>query len=463
MMNVDLQNGSRSYLFLIAGAGALGGLLFGYDTAVINGAVGFLQSHFRLSDAQSGWSVSCLIVGAMLGTVAGGPLSDRFGRKTLLFASALLFAVSGLFTAMSADFSQFVLSRIIGGIAIGSVSVVSPLYIAEVSPGKVRGQLVSLYQLAIVTGILVVFFINYLIEQQGSAHWNVIYGWRWMFASLTLPSILLVIMSLLIPESPRWLMMKKRMVEAHKTLELVGGTAEADRGVREIEESMREESGGIAELFTTAYKRPLVIGVLLAILCQFCGINAIMYFAGKIFTSGGATVAASFRETVIVGLVNLIFTFVAIWLVDRTGRRSLLITGSLIQGIALFTVGTALKLHIGGVLLLLPILTFVAAFASGMGPIPWVVISEIFPTKIRGSAMALATVILWGSDFVVAQTFPMLQSSIGLTYTFWLYSLCSFIGLIVSWKLVVETKGRTLEEIETSWHPRVKIPAGKGV
>ncbi len=451
--------GNRFYLLLIAGAGALGGLLFGYDTAVISGAIDFLQKHFKLSDLQTGWAVSSLLLGAIIGTAAGGPLSDRLGRKLILLCSAVLFAFSGFLTAITPDFTLFILSRFVGGIAIGAVSVVSPLYIAEVSPGRVRGQMVALYQLAIVSGILVVFFVNYLIAQHGTYAWKIDFGWRWMFASLTLPSLLLLVMSLVIPESPRWLVMKNRAAEARLTLERVGGSAEADRGIKDIENSLSEETGSITELFDKAYSRPLIIGISLAVLCQFSGINAIMYFAPKIFASSGAALSNSFRSTVFVGIVNLAFTFVAIWLVDRAGRRVLLIAGSAVQTAALLTVALAFHLHLGGLFVLLPILVFIAAFASAMGPIPWIVISEIFPTKIRGSAMAVATLALWAADFVVAQTFPMLRSSIGDSTTFCIYGLCSFIGLLVSWKIVVETKGRTLEEIESSWHVNLPLAA----
>jgi SP family arabinose:H+ symporter-like MFS transporter len=443
--------GSRSYLLLIAGAGALGGMLFGYDTAVISGAIDFLQKHFHLTDSLKGFAASSLIIGAMAGTVIGGPLSDRTGRKSLLFASALLFAVSGVLTAICTSFSLYVVSRFIGGIAIGAVSVVSPLYISEVSPGKVRGQMVSLYQLAIVGGILIVFFVNLLIQQAGSEAWNIAFGWRWMFASLTLPAALLVVISLLIPESPRWLMMVGKTDEARSTLSRVGGQEAAESGILEIESSLHEETGSILELLTPTYRRPLMIGILLAVLCQFSGINAIMYFAPSIFSASGAALRSSFVDTVLIGVVNLIFTFVAIWLVDKLGRRSLLIGGSGIQMVALLAVGAAFHFHLSGVLLLVPILVFIAAFASGMGPIPWVIISEIFPTKIRGGAMAAATLVLWASDFIVAQTFPIFNQDIGPAKTFWLYAFFSFLGLIVSWKLVVETKGRSLEQIEASW------------
>jgi len=458
-MTKTLQQGSRSYLLLIAGVGALGGLLFGYDTAVTSGAIGFLQAHFALSAGLTGWAASSVLIGCMAGAVAGGPLSDRIGRKKVLIASAVLFAISGLLTAYAIVLNEYVAGRFLGGIAIGAVSVVSPLYIAEVSPGRVRGQLVTLYQLAIVSGILIVFFVNLLVQRHGSESWNETVGWRIMFGSLTVPAVLLFVLSLFIPESPRWLMMKGRTKAARVTLERVGGDEAAEQGIKEIEESLAEERGTLAELFTPAFRRPLLTGVLLAILCQFSGINAIMYYATVIFDPTGKSPAGSFRETVLVGVVNLLFTFVAIWLIDRVGRRSLLIAGSAVQVVALAAVGAAYHFHLAPIFLLLPILLFIAAFASAMGPIPWVIISEIFPTKIRGSAMATATLVLWAADFVVAYTFPILKTSIGLTFTFWIYAFFSLLGLIMAWKLVVETKGRTLEQIEAGWRPQ-QIAAG---
>jgi SP family arabinose:H+ symporter-like MFS transporter len=452
-MNTKSAEGSTAYIALLAGVGALGGLLFGYDTAVISGAVGFLQKHFQLSAGLTGWAASNVLVGCMVGALAGGPLSDRFGRKPILLANALLFAISGILTALSLTLQHYVLSRLLGGIAIGAVSVISPLYIAEVAPKRVRGQLVSLYQFAIVSGILIVFFVNLLIQRMGTETWNVDYGWRWMFGSLTLPAMLLVFMTLLIPESPRWLMSKGRREEARTILERVDGAAEAEAGLREMEQSMAQEGGTLAELLTPCYRRPMIIGVALAVFCQFSGINAIMYYAPEIFKSSGAGLSSSFLQTLLVGVVNLVFTVVAIKLIDKLGRRPLLLGGTAIQAAALTAVGFAFSQGLGGLYLLLPILLFIAAFASGMGPVPWVVISEIFPTRIRGLAMALATLVLWASDFAVAQTFPLLQAGIGPAATFWIYAGFSLLSLIFVASKVVETKGRSLEEIEASWRP----------
>ncbi|HEY3285024.1 MAG TPA: sugar porter family MFS transporter [Armatimonadota bacterium] len=445
------EEGSRSYLMLLAGVAALGGLLFGYDTAVISGAVGFLQKHFQLGSGLTGFAASSALVGCIVGAMVGGPLSDRFGRKPMLLFCAALFAVSGLATAYAITLDHFVLARFFGGIAIGCVSVISPLYIAEIAPEAVRGRLVTLYQLAIVSGILVVNLVNLWIQRQGNEAWNVEYGWRWMLGSLALPSAFFGLLALLVAESPRWLMKMGRSPEAMKVLTRVAGPKAAERERQEIEESLKQEQGSVAELVGPVYRKALFIGVMLAAVCQFSGINAIMYYAPEIFKSIGSGQDAAFMNTVGVSLMNLLFTFVAIGLVDRAGRRPLLLVGSVVQVIALTFIGVAFVRNAGSLFLLVPILLFIAAFAAGMGPVPWIVISEIFPTRIRGQAMSAATLVLWASCYVVSQTFPMLKDSIGSAKTFWIYATCSFVGLVFVYFSVPETRGRSLEEIERSW------------
>ena len=446
------MQGSKAYLYLLAGVGALGGLLFGYDTAVISGAIDFLTRHFALNPDQAGWAAGCVLIGCMIGCLVGGPLADWCGRKPMLIASALLFAASGAATALAQGFEAYWIARIFGGIAIGAVSVISPLYIAEVAPGRLRGQMVTLYQLAIVTGILVVFFVNYYIQGLGAVAWNVAFGWRWMFGSLCIPAALMVALTFVIPESPRWLIKMGQRERALSILTLVDGADRSKQVLAEVERSLQEERGSISELFTTKYSRATMIGVVLAMACQFSGINAIMYFAPEIFNASGSGLHSAFQQTVLVGVVNLAFTFVAIWLIDRCGRRPLLIAGSAVQVLALGLVGLALQKHLPSMFLLIPILAYIGAFASGMGPVPWVVISEIFPTRIRGSAMAIATMVLWGSDFVVTKTFPLLKADLGMAKTFWIYGICSLAGLIFVLTQVPETKGRTLEQVEELWH-----------
>ena len=344
-MNVSQRMKQRNpelnvgYILLISLVAAFGGFLFGYDTAVVSGAIGFLKAHFQLSADLTGWAASSLLVGCMAGAMLGGPLGDRFGRKSSLIFCAVLFAISSLVSAIPDTLAQFAWARFAGGIAIGAASMLSPLYIAEIAPEKIRGTLVALYQLAIVGGILIVFFVNLQIQRIGDETWNTHTGWRWMFASLTIPSVLFGFLMMLVPESPRWLMKMGRAGQARKILERVGGPANAEREIQQIAAALKQEEGRWSELFTSGYFRALIIGILLAVFGQFSGINAIMYFAPEILKSGGAGLDSAFRQTVIIGVFNVLFTFVAIWLVDKAGRKPLLIAGTLVQAVSLVSVG----------------------------------------------------------------------------------------------------------------------------
>ena len=443
----------KGYVVLIASAAALGGLLFGYDTAVISGGIDFLAAHFGLGEAEKGWAASCALLGCIAGAMGGGPLGDRFGRKPMLILCAALFGLSGLASALPTTLNQFVIARLVGGFAIGAVSVLSPLYIAEIAPVALRGRLVALYQLAIVVGISLVFFVNLGIQRLGDLMWNQTTGWRWMMGSLVVPAVLFLFTTVLIPESPRWLMRIGRRERARAILMRVVGPKEAERELQEVAATLTESSGGaIHELLDRKYRRPLIIGVTLAVAQQFCGINSIMYYGPSIFHRPGQTdLDAAFWFTAIVGLVNLLFTFVAIWLVDLAGRRPLLIVGSAIQVVALLACGLAFQQQWSGVMLLAAVLLFIAAFAAAMGPVLWILVSEIFPNRMRGLAMSVATLVLWSACFAVSETFPWLRSSIGPAWTFWTYALCSFLGLAFIIFMVPETKGRSLEEIEKSW------------
>lgn len=443
--------GSFPYLMMLTGVAALGGLLFGYDTAVISGAVGFLQTHFQLGAGLKGWAASSALIGCIFGAMFAGIAGDRFGRKKSLIICAILFFVSAVGSAIPVTLNQFIWARFIGGIGVGGVSILTPLYIAEISPGRIRGRLVSLYQLAIVVGILLSFFINMIIQGWGDELWNTGIGWRWMFGAEAVPALIFGLIILPIPESPRWLMNVGLRKEAETILVRLGGQASADYELWQIEESLDQEEGKFSELFARGFRRALIVGVGLAVICQFSGINAIMYYAPEIFKSIGAGRASAFAQTASIGAVNLLFTFVAIWLVDKAGRKALLIGGSLIQVIALAAVGAMFAQGIGGLWLLFFILLFTAAFAAAMGPIAWILISEIFPTKIRGRAMSVAVLVLWTACYTVSQTFPMLVDAIGNAKTFWVYAGCSLAGLIFIVCLVPETKGKTLEEIERFW------------
>lgn len=444
------RNLNLAYILLISLVAAFGGFLFGYDTAVVSGAIGFLQKHFGLSAELKGWAASSVLVGCMFGAMFGGPVGDRIGRRASLLGCAVLFAVSALASAVPATLGQFAWARFAGGLAIGAASILSPIYIAEVSPEKIRGRLVALYQLAIVVGIVVVFFVNFQIQRMGTETWNIDLGWRWMFGSLVLPAVVFGCLLLLVPESPRWLMKAGREERARKVLVRIGGAENAEREIGEIRKALAQEEGRWSELLT-AYRRPLVIGALLAVFSQFSGINTVMYYAPEIFKAAGAGQDSAFGQTVTVGAVNLLFTFVAIAFVDRAGRRPLLIIGTAMQAVSLFAVGWLFGGEGTGRLLLAGILTFVAAFAMAMGPVSWIVNSEIFPTKLRGRAMAVSIFLLWLACFLVSQTFPMLLEALGASRTFWLYGGLSLLSLVFVLFFVPETKGRTLEEIEAGW------------
>jgi MFS transporter, SP family, arabinose:H+ symporter len=454
--------GSTTYLVLIACSGAIGGLLFGYDTAVISGAIGFLKEHFQLAADMTGWAASSLLIGCMIGALLGGPLGDRFGRKPMLIVCAAVFALSGLGSAVAPDLAAYTWSRLAGGLGIGAVSVLSPLYIAEISPEKSRGRFVSLYQLAIVVGILVSFFVNMLIQRYGAEQppvmngavlesWNAVTGWRWMLGVLALPSVIFGLLLLPLPESPRWLMKRGLRAQAEVTLTRIGGSEAAKHELAQIEESLNAESGKLSELFHGGFGKAMVIGCLLAIFQQVGGINAIMYYGPELFKFAGTADTQAFVSTVVIGLTNVLATFGAIALIDRIGRKTLLIIGVSIQVFALAAVGTLYHLQGSPVLLLASILLFIIGFAGSSGAVTWVIISEIFPNRIRGQAMGIAVLVLWAADYLVSQTFPMLAEGIGPANTFYCYAFCAFIGLVYTIFAVPETKGRTLEEIERSW------------
>ena len=309
-------------VYLLTAIAALGGLLFGYDTAVISGAIGFLQVKFELTAAMKGWAASSAIIGCIFGALFAGYMSDRFGRKKILILTAFLFGVSAIGSALPNNLTQFALARFVGGLGVGAASMLSPLYITELAPAKVRGMLVSLYQLAIVIGILLIFFVNLLVQNMGDEAWNVNWGWRYMLGSETLPALLFFTAMFFVPESPRWLAKEKREEEALGVLSRINGEARAQEILREIRETLAEESGSLGELFSGRFRKAMSIGILLAFFTQLQGINAIMYYAPEIFKEVGTGANAAFLQTVIVGVINVLFTFVAIWLVDRVGRKA---------------------------------------------------------------------------------------------------------------------------------------------
>jgi SP family arabinose:H+ symporter-like MFS transporter len=440
-------------LTVVALVAATGGLLFGYDTAVINGANEYLRRQFALSPMQDGMAAASAIIGCIPGAMVAGFLSDRFGRRNVLFLCAILYAVSGLGSAIPQTFTQFLIARFGAGLAIGASSMICPVYVAEMAPAEKRGRLGTVFQLGIVVGIFVTLFINAWIQSPGDMDWNTTMGWRWMMGAEVVPAMLLLALLFFAPESPRWLVQAGRDQEARAVLNRIGGSAHAEREIAAVHQVLEQEEGRFTELFRTRFRRPLIIAVALMLVSQFSGINAIMYYSTRIFMTAGVGVQDAFAATVIVGLVNLLFTFVAVALIDRAGRRPLLLVGLAIQVAALGTVGA---LFLGGgdnMAVLLAILVFIAAFAMALGPIPWILCSEIFPTRIRGRAMSVATATIWIGAFIVAQTFPVLNShpSIGPARTFFLYATCSLIGFLFVFLMIPETKGKSLEEIEAGW------------
>ncbi|MBP7934319.1 MAG: sugar porter family MFS transporter [Phycisphaerae bacterium] len=453
-METHQQEGNASYVFLLVLVAAMGGLLFGYDTAVISGAIGFLQQHFELDELQKGWAASCALVGCILGAAGAGVLSDWAGRKKVMLLAAGLFSVSAVGAAIPVDLTTFVVARVLGGIGIGVASMTSPLYIAEISPAGARGRLVSVNQFAIISGMLVVYLVNTLIARSGNEHWNIAQGWRWMFASGLAPAVVFGLLVLFIPESPRWLTKRGRSDEALVVLTRVGGMDRARAELAEIKDAIAHEGSAVALLFRPEVRAPLVIGVVLAVLQQVTGINVVLYYAPEIFKSAGMETSTALNNTVIVGVVNLVFTVVAIWVVDRVGRRPLLLATSIGMGVSLTLLGGAFVLgRLGGPGVLVFVLGYVASFAVAMGPVVWVVMSEIFPTRIRGVAMSIATVCLWVSCFAVSQFFPLMLAWLA-GYVFFVYAAMCAVAFMFVLLYVPETKGKSLEQIERGWVPR---------
>lgn len=443
---------SMKFVTLVSIVSALGGLLFGFDTAVVSGAVGFMEDRFDLSKLQVGWAVSSLIIGCIVGAAMSGILGDRFGRKKVLIAAATLFIISSIGSAIPDTFSAFIVARIIGGIGIGITSTLCPLYNAEIAPAKYRGRLVALNQLAIVTGIFLTYFVNLWISRSGDEAWGIASAWRWMFGVGAIPGLLFMILLFFVPESPRWLIKQGRAAAALPILLRIHGEELAKKEVIDIKHSFEQESGSIRQLFSPGLRIALIVGVGLAVLQQVTGINAVMYYAPEIFKATGAGTNASLIQTILVGFINLLFTLVALWLIDKVGRKALLLVGSASMTICLIVIGIAFQTgHAAGPLVLIFILLYVASFAISLGPVVWVIMSEIFPNRIRGKATAIAAMALWAADYLVSQSFPPMLSSAGPAATFWIYGGMALLAFLFTWRVVPETKGKSLEEIEALW------------
>jgi sugar porter (SP) family MFS transporter len=438
---------NASYAYLISLVAALGGLLFGFDIAIINGALVFLKTEFALTDFQTEIAASSLLLGCVIGTSFAGALSDRLGRRKMLLAAAAVFAFSAVAAALPRDLFQFALARLIGGLAIGVASMLSPLYIAEVSPAAIRGRLVTMNQLAIVIGILAAYFVSWLLSGLGQV------SWRWMFASAVLPSAFFLFSLLRVPESPRWLVKEGRFDQAFGVLERLQGPDRARPEMEEIRKTIAEETGSLSQLLEPWLRRPLIIAVSLAILQQITGVNTILFYGSLIFTEhAGNQSSSALLANVIIGATNLLWTVIALLVIDKVGRKPLLMIASGGMAVSLVLLGGVFRFQAAGSSLILAvILTYVACFAVGMGPGVWVVMSELFPTSIRGRAMSIATIALWSACLVLTLTFLSLVNTITVSGAFWLYGAICVLTFVFVWRVVPETKGKTLEEIERSW------------
>ncbi len=461
-----------SYMARTALIVALGGFLMGFDASVISGVVGFIEAEFALSKLELGWSVASLSLAAALAMLASGPLSDRFGRLPVLRAAACLFAVSAVASALAASFTMLVIARIVGGFGVGAALVIAPMYIAEMSPARLRGRMVSLNQLNIVIGISVAFFSNYLILRLGNsgAGWVATLaldsaGWRWMLGVEALPALAYLLFLFAVPESPRWLVMRGRDAEALATLQRVDGPDRAGEEIAAIKASIAgsRQAGEtigthLAALFSRPMRLVLGIGLIVAVLQQITGINSVFFYAPMIFEQSGIGKDAAFMQAVLVGLTNLVFTVLAILLIDRVGRKPLLLSGVAGIAICMMTLAwgfsTPDAAQAGGeittnpTLILAGILGFVACFALSVGPVMWVLFSELFPNRVRGIAISLLGLVNSGVSFLVQLLFPWQLENMGNAATFFLYGVFAVIGLALLARLLPETRGKTLEELE---------------
>jgi SP family arabinose:H+ symporter-like MFS transporter len=439
-------SGSSLYSTLISMVAALGSVMFGFDIAIISGAAPFVQVHFALSELQLGWGVSSLLFGCMIGAIFIGPITDKLGRKRSLISIALIFAVTSILSAIAPSFLLFVIARIVGGLAVGAASMVSPLYIAEASPYAVRGRMVALNQLGITFGIVVSYLINYLLRGIGPNNW------RWMFASGAIPSIAFFVLLFFVPESPRWLFLAGRRAEAEALLVRIGGSDNARRELSIMQLPKGPTNTRFSDLLRPVNRRVMIVGILLAALIQFSGINTVIEYAPIILHSGGNSLDTAIFQTFVIGIINFLATFVALFTVDRIGRRRLYIIGScgMTVTLAFMSIGF-LTGHMKGIFGLVLILAFTTFFAACIGPVFWILMAEIFPARIRGVGMSVAVFVQWFSDFLVVLLFPWMLRNLGGSLTFALTAVIAFGMIFVAWTMIPETSGKTLEQIEEFW------------
>jgi SP family galactose:H+ symporter-like MFS transporter len=455
--NNDSDNSStiQPFVYVAAAISALGGLLFGYDTGVISGAILFIKQDFSLSSTLEEIVVSAVLVGAVIGAIVGGSLADRMGRRKTLILTAIIFALGAIGTSLCPTIGWLIAGRVVVGAAIGAASFTAPLYISEVSPNKIRGSLVALNQIALTSGIVIAYLVDYGLSN--------IQGWRWMLGLAAFPAAILGIGMFFMPNSPRWLVTQNHIDRADKVLKRIRGQMDVERELKEIQISLRKQTGDWAELKNPLLRPALVVGIGLAIFQQVTGINTVIYYAPTIFQFAGfESASAAILATVGVGVINVLMTVVAMQLLDRVGRRPLLLTGLIGMVISLAVLGIAFWIpnqgQVVGWIAAVSLAAYVGSFAIGLGPVFWLLISEIYPLSVRGLAMSIATVANWASNLIVALTFLTLVGVLGRPGVFWLYGLIGIGAWFFAHSLVPETKGKRLEEIEEHWrkgkHPR---------
>jgi SP family sugar porter-like MFS transporter len=439
-MNVNFR-----YLLTISLVTALGGLLFGFDISVISGTIPFIQEVFELSESMKGWVVSSALIGCMFGAGYGGRFGDRYGRKKVLMVIAIIFGISAIGSGLSNSIPTFVAYRILGGLAVGGASVLAPMYIAEISPAHLRGRMVSINQLTIVVGISMAYYSNYFLLAVGEN------AWRWMFAAEAIPSVLFFVALFIVPESPRWLVAKNDENKAKEVLQKVAGNEFARFELSEIKASLAGtvKRGTLKDVFKKKYRLILFFGVFLAVFQQWSGINVIFFYGPDIFAKANLGVDTALYYTTMVGAMNIVFTILSMWVIDKIGRKKLLLLGSLGMMVCYALIGLLFYLNRADDWMLLSLIIITPAFfAFGLGTTVWVVLSEIFPNKIRGAAMSVATFALWVGCYTLTLSFPMLVETLNAAITFWIYALVCFAGLIVIYKTLPETKGVSLEKLE---------------
>ena len=426
-----MLNNNKAFVYFICSVSAMGGLLFGYDWVVIGGAKPFYESFFGIAGNTwlQGVAMSTALVGCLIGAMVAGALADRYGRKPLLTTAAVLFTVSAIGTGLFDDFTLFNIARLIGGVGIGVASALSPMYIAEVSPAHIRGRMVSLNQMTIVLGILGAQIVNMLLARDTSivenAAWNLEWGWRWMFWAETVPAGLFLVMSFFIPESPVYQQMKAVTMSQHTG-----------------------QKAGLKELMESKYSKVLLLGLVIAVFQQWCGTNVIFNYAQEIFVGAGYDVDGMFIDIVITGIANVVFTFVALYTIEKWGRRTLMLIGAGGLGLVYLTLGTCYFLEVKGVMMVVLVVTAISVYAMTLGPVTWTLLAEIFPNQIRGVAMAVCTFALWVGCCTLTFSFPSINAALGSSGTFWIYSAICVCAFIFLWRHCPETKGKTLEQLE---------------